>query len=196
MNFGRITRLGLGGTMLALLVACAHPISMEATQMPERGTTGLVNKKVAYVISDADRAKEVTTAGGGGDKVKYLPYRDIEKSLRAALKAVFDDVVALKSTSDAKAIADSGPAYVFTPVINTTSSSSSAFTWPPTQFTVELVCPVTDAQGQPVTEVRAQGTGAAEFAEFKSDFSLSARRATADAAAKLVEQIRLNSKLK
>jgi hypothetical protein len=31
-------------------------------------------KKAAYYISDEDRAREVTTPGGGGDKVRYFPY--------------------------------------------------------------------------------------------------------------------------
>ncbi|MCW7540931.1 hypothetical protein OOT46_24220 [Aquabacterium sp. A7-Y] len=38
--------------------------------------------------------------------------------------------------------------------------------------------------------------GAAEFDEFKSDFSLSARRAAADMATKLAQEVRKNDKLR
>jgi hypothetical protein len=85
---------------------------------------------------------------------------------------------------------------VFTPEITTTSSSSSPFTWPPTKFGTEVSCTVTDAQGVVVAKVRANGEGAAEFAEFKSDFSLSARRAVSDVMDKLVAEIRRNEQLR
>lgn len=192
----RLFRFGLAVAAVALLGACAHPISLEPTNVPERVETSLVPKKVAYVISDADRGKEITTPGGGGDKVSYFPYRDMEKAIRSALRAVYQDVTAVKSASDAPAIQEAGVAYVFTPEIVTTSSSPSPFTWPPTKFAAEVSCTVTDAQGALVAKVRANGEGAAEFAEFKSDFSLSARRAVADVATKLAQEIRSNDKLR
>lgn len=195
MQLVRLARLGMAAAVVALLAACAHPISLEPTKVPERIESQLVKKKVGYVITDADRAKEVTTPGGGGDKVTYLPYRDMEKALRSALRAVYDDVTAVKSASDAAALREAGVAYVFTPVINTTSSSPSALTWPPTEFAAEVVCTVTDAAGAVVARVRATGHGAAEFEEFKSDFSLSARRAVADVAEKLAAEIRKDPRL-
>jgi hypothetical protein len=148
---------------------------------------------VAYVISDADRAKEVTSAGGGGDKVSYFPYRDMERAIRAALRSVYTEVEALKAAKDAGA---AGANLVFTPAITTTSSSPSPFTWPPTKFSADISCNVTDAAGNVVTTVQSVGNGAAEFDEFKSDFSLSARRAVEEAVAKLAQEIRKNDKLR
>lgn len=196
MSIRRLFRFGLAAAAIALLGACAHPISLEPTTVPDRAEANLVRKKVAYVISDADRGKEVTTPGGGGDKVSYFPYRDMEKAIRSALRAVYEDVTAVKSAGDLPAIQEAGVAYVFTPEIVTSSSSPSPFTWPPTKFSAEVSCTVTDPQGAVVAKVRANGEGAAEFAEFKSDFSLSARRAVADVATKLAQEIRSNEKLR
>lgn len=196
MSLNRWVRLGFAAATVALLAACAHPISLEPTKLPERSEASLVPKKVGYAISDANRAKEVTTPGGGGDKVSYYPYRDMEKALRTALRAVYQDVSSVKSASDLAGIKEAGLAYVFTPEITTTSSSPSPFTWPPTQFGADVSCTVTDAQGAVVAKVRANGEGKAEFSEFKSDFSLSARRAVADAMEKLVAEVKRNEKLR
>jgi hypothetical protein len=196
MSLNRWLRLGFASATVALLAACAHPISLEPTKLPERVDANVVPKKVGHVITDANRGKEVTTPGGGGDKVSYYPYRDMEKALRTALRSVYQDVNSVKSATDTAALKDAGIAYVFTPEITTTSSSSSPFTWPPTKFGTEVSCTVTDAQGVVVAKVRANGEGAAEFAEFKSDFSLSARRAVSDVMDKLVAEIRRNEQLR
>lgn len=192
----RFARLGFAALIVSLLAACAHPINLEPTKLPERDEAKLVQKKVGYVLTDVDRAKEVTTPGGGGDKVSYYPYRDMEKAIRASLRAVYQDVSSLKSPNDAAAIKEAGVAYIFLPEISTASSSSSPFTWPPTQFTVNVVCTVTDPQGTVLAKVASSGAGAAEFSEFKSDFSLSARRAVAEAVEKLAQEVRKNEKLR
>jgi hypothetical protein len=191
--FMRSVKLAAAAAVVSMLAACAHPISLEPAATPTRDESNLVAKKVAYVLTETDRAKEVTTAGGGGDKVSYFPYRDLEKSLRDALRSVYTEVVAVRSGSDAGA---SGAAYVFTPEIKTTSSSPSPFTWPPTRFETELTCSVTDPTGAAVSRVTATGSGAAEFDEFKSDFSLSARRASQDVAAKFAQSVRQDAKLR
>jgi len=195
MQINRVFRVSLALVTVALLAACAHPISMEPSKLPEISASNLVQKKVGYVITDANRTKEVTTPGGGGDKVSYFPYRDLEKGIRTALRAVYQDVTSLTSATDLAAIDQAGVSYVFTPEITTTSSSPSPFTWPPTQFTAEVSCTVTDAKGAVVAKVMANGQGAAEFSEFKSDFSLSARRAAADVVEKLAVEIRREQKL-
>jgi hypothetical protein len=195
-HFFRLGRLFCAGTLAALLVACAHPISIEPAATPARDVATLVNKKVAYVMTDADRAKQVTTEGGGGDKVSYFPYRDLEKAIREALRAVYEDVMVMRSASDGNAVKEAGVAYVFAPEITTTSSSPSPFTWPPTRFTVEFGCTVTDADNNVLARLRAPGDGAAEFSEFKRDFGLAGRRAGEAASARLAEEIRGNAKLR
>lgn len=180
-------------TALACLVlfGCAHPINMNPDLASVTAPAGAkpIDKKVAYVMTDAQRAIEVTTPGGGGDKVRYFAYRDIEAGFYKALSEVFTSVTKLSDTKDAAAVQASGAALLITPQLTTTSSSDSAFTWPPTQFSVELVCTITDPSGKLVDTVRVSGNGNASFGEFKSNFSLAAVRASNDALAKLAKAL-------
>lgn len=189
-------RLPLATALLALLTACAHPIGIGPIETPVRNEAGLNPKKVAYVMTDADRAKEVTTPGGGGDEVSYFPYRDLEKSIRDALLAVYSDVFVIKSSNDTEAIKTFGVSYVFSPEITTTSASPSPFTWPPTKFGIDLTCNVTDPEGKLLTQVRAQGNGAAEYGEFMKDFGLSGRRAATQVSEQLKQAVMANPQLK
>lgn len=180
----------LAGTALVLALAgCAHPISLsvDAVSLPQQNLPR-IERKVGLQISDADLAREVTSAGGGGDKLSYRPYRDLETPLYVALGQVFSGVRKVSGPNDPKIAAD-GLSFVIAPVISTQSYSDSIVTWPPTQFSVELVCKVTDAKGQPVTEVRATGDGRAVFDEFKSNTGLSAQRAVSEALQKLVKAL-------
>lgn len=95
-----------------MLTACAHPIGIGPIETPVRNEASLNPKKVAYAMTDADRGTEVT-APGGGDKVRYFPDRDLEKSIRDALRAVYTDVFVIKSSADADAIKAFGVSYVF-----------------------------------------------------------------------------------
>jgi len=199
LNLSTLRRAAFGLCSVAALVAmtgCAHPISMSPDAKLAASTAPKVNKAVAYVITPADMALEVTTPGGGGDKVKYQPYRDLDASLYAAFSEVFTDVSKAASVAEAQALAPKGVKLVIVPTIATTSSSDSAFTWPPTQFQVTLNCTATDVAGQTVAQVKAVGNGAATFSEFKSDFSLSARRASSEAIANLVKALAANPDLR
>lgn len=196
LSISRWGRLAAGAVLAALLGACAHPIVVSAEKTPERIEAQLVQKKVAYAMADTDRTKEVITPGGGGDRISYYPYHDLEKAIRDALRSVYQEVVVVRSTKDADAVRASGAALLFAPEIKTTSSSPSPFTWPPTQFSSEIACTVTDAAGVELARIAVTGNGAAEFSEFKSNFSLAAQRAGTDAAARLSEEIRKNEKLR
>lgn len=196
MSLMRLLRLLSAASLVSLMVACAHPISLEPRATPTRDEATLMAKKVAYVMNDEQRGRQVTTAGGGGDKVSYFPYRDMEKSFREALRAVFSDVVVLRSASDAQAVTASGAEFVFVPEIKTESFSSSIITWPPTRFDTVLQCQVNDASGAALTTVTAIASGAAEYSEFKGDFSMAARRSVQALADKFVEELRKNPKLK
>jgi hypothetical protein len=196
MSFQNFWRLPLAATVLALLTACAHPIGIGPLETPVRNEAGLNPKKVAYVMTDADRGKEVITPGGGGDKVRYFPYRDLEKSIRDALRGVYADVFVVKSASDREALASFGVSYVFSPSITTATESPSLFTWPPTKFGIDLTCEVTDIEGKAVATVKAQGNGTAEFAEFKSDFGLAGRRAAAQLSEQLKQQVQADARLR
>ncbi len=178
----------------ALLLAtalggCAHPISLSGNAVALTGTgTGKLDRAVGLGITEEDRKREVTGPAGGGDKVTYQPYRDLETGLYVALSEIFARVSRITGISDPK-VKSEALDYIITPNIATTSFSPSLVTWPPTIFTVELTCKVVDAAGKAMTEVRVMGEGRAEFDEFKSDVSLAARRASDDALKKLVKAL-------
>lgn len=163
------------------VTGCAHQIKI-TPDVSAFKTDGVspIDKKVGYYISKEDREKKVITPGGGGDKIQYQPYKELEPALQKSLSIVFARVYSLESTQDPQ-IAGNSLAYVFTPTIATNSSSDSVLTWPPTKFTVVLACKAVDAQGATVWEKQFTGEGAAEFSEFKSDLSLAAKRASENA---------------
>jgi hypothetical protein len=177
---------------LAALVGCAHPISLtpDASALVSAGSTPKIERKVGLVVTEDQRKREVIGPGGGGDKVNYFPYKDLEVGLYAALTQVYSQVSRVQGAQD-PSIKSDGVQWLFVPEIQTTSFSPSLLTWPPTVFTITLECTIRDAtSGQPVTQVRVQGEGRAEFDEFKSDFSLSAKRAANDALKKLIAALR------
>ena len=173
-----------------LVVGCAHQINIT----PPLNTLDAkdivrIDKTVGYYISPADRSKGVKTPGGGGDKVKYLPYRESEPALNQVLSNLFTKVVSIPSLDDKQFIANNNIAYVFVPTIDTDSASDSAFTWPPTRFTVTLDCRAVDSSGATVWQKKVTGQGNSEFSEFKHDMSLSARRASRNAFLNLQREI-------
>lgn len=182
--------------VVLVLGGCAHPISLSpnlSVVMEQAGTK--IDKKVGLAISEANRQLEMTTPGGGGDKVSYRPYQDLEPGLYAALSASFSQVTRVTGTGDPR-VKSENVSLVLTPLIKTTSFSDSVLTWPPTLFSIDLTCTVVDRAGKPVTEVRVVGDGRASFDEFKADFSLSAKRAAEDVLKKLVKALRENTALR
>ena len=179
-----------------MLCACAHPITINPSSTPQRFDNKLYSTKIAgYVMTEADRSKQVTTEGGGGDKISYFPYKDIEKGIRDALKSLYSDVFLVRSPSDFEAFKRDGVSIIFSPEIYTTSNSDSIFTWPPTQFSIDLSATVTDSTGNMLARVRVTGQGAASFSEFKEDFGLAGKRAAQAAVEKFVAEIRANPRL-
>jgi hypothetical protein len=171
------------------LGACAHPLALNPNLTGLAGSgSGKIDKKVGLVITEQDRRLEVTTPGGGGDKVTYFPYRDLETGLYMALAESFSGVSRVAGAEDPK-VRSEGLSYLITPRLVTNSSSESALTWPPTLFTIELSCKVVDAGGQPVAALTVSGEGRATFDEFKREVSLSANRAAEDALKKLIKAL-------
>ncbi|APA85416.1 hypothetical protein BJG93_08505 [Paraburkholderia sprentiae WSM5005] len=181
-----LIRMIAAASVVAALSGCAHEISLtgDANTIPALSRSPL-DKTVGLVITDDQLSSEVITPGGGGDKVSYHPYHDLELPIYIGLGHVFKNVTKLKSAPDAATIQAKHLDYVITPKIKTTSSSPSPFTWPPTDFSVALACTVADPSGQTVTTADVTGTGHAEFSEFKRNFGLAGQLATADAVSKL-----------
>lgn len=161
-----------------LLTACAHPIVI-TPNTGELNANGVkkVNKVVGYYIPAAERDKRVETPGGGGDRLSYTPYKDLEPALQKTLANVFTDVHTVSSLEDKAFLKAKNISYVFVPKIETDSSSDSAFTWPPTKFTVSLECTALDANGREIWRKTTKQSGEATFSEFKHDFPLAAKRA-------------------
>lgn len=177
-------------SVFAILAGCAHPINMR----PDIGIISSlgapkIDKAVGYHISDTNLSAEITTPGGGGDKVRYFPYRDMEAGFYKALAEVFTKVTKISNPKDLEGLKKAGITLMITPEIMTTSSSPSLLTWPPTEFTVTLNCKVVGTDGLAITEVKAVGVGKAEFSEFKGNFSLSAVRASEEAVKNLMKAL-------
>ncbi|HEX4387216.1 MAG TPA: hypothetical protein VH109_01170 [Steroidobacteraceae bacterium] len=178
-------KLALALLVSACAAGCAHPMNIKPDVQGLEPASGRIQKNVGLYISPAERALEVTTAGGGGDKVKYHPYADMETGLYKALGNVFTSVTLVSTPDDASAIAKHSLNYIVEPTITTTSSSSGIFTWMATDFTVQVTCKVDDARGKQVATVSSTGTGKADSAEVRSDFSIAGERASKDALQKL-----------
>ena len=177
-KFAMITAL----VAVAFASGCAHKINITPplNTISGEGITK-VDKTVGYYISPEQRALVVTTPGGGGDKVNYQPYAEAEPALKHVLSNVYATVISLSAPNDKAELESKKVAYVFTPTITTTSKSTSAFTWPPTNFSITLDCKTSAGDGAAVWSNKVTGTGEAVFDDFKHDFSLAARRASKDA---------------
>ena len=176
--------------LLALLVTgCAHQIEINPDMANINQAENKSEKIVGYYISDENKKRKVTSPGGGGDKITYLPYSDLESAFYTALSSKYKDVYSVKSLDESDFINEKGISLIFVPEIETNSSSDSLMTWPATDFSIKLTCKAIDANGELVWEKTVESAGHAEFDEFKSDFSLSARRASEQAINLLVEEL-------
>jgi hypothetical protein len=176
-------RLGVMMAVVMMAAGCAHQMTMRADvaglALPADATH--IPKNIGLYISPENRAKEVTTAGGGGDKVSYRPYADMETGLYKVLGNTFQNVDLLSTLSDVNSIAKHSLTLIAVPEIATVSSSKGVFTWMATDFTVQLSCKFTDVAGREVATVSSTGAGHAEFSDLKSDFSVAGERASRDA---------------
>jgi hypothetical protein len=182
---------------VTVLCGCQHVINITPplNTISAEGVTK-IDKTVGYYISAEHRALSVTTPGGGGDKVSYKPYAESEPALKQVLSNLYTNVVSLSAPNDKAELDSKKVTYVFSPTITTTSKSSSALTWPPTNFTITLDCKATSGDGAASWSNKVTGTGDAVFDDFKHDFSLAARRASKDAFNQLQKSIQAAPELK
>lgn len=174
---------------IASLVGCAHAIDVSPNNLSfasETTSSSKISTSVGYYIPIENISLQVTTPGGGGDNVKYYPYRDIEAGYERMLNNVFEKVVRVRSIDNAAILTESGVKYIITPDLLTNSGSTGLFTWPPTNFTVDLTSTVKNSLGATIATPRVLGNGqVAGFSEFKNDFGLAGRLAMADALMKM-----------
>ena len=75
------------------ITGCAHPIIITPElQSLKRQQGDFILATAGYYISPADRSKKVVTPGGGGDRVAYYPYKELEPALQKVLFNIFQDV--------------------------------------------------------------------------------------------------------
>lgn len=143
---------------LALLAGCAHPVSIRSdVAYPKAQTTN--SASVGYYISDSNRKLEVTTPGGGGDKIRYFPYRDLEPALLETLGSVFGKVYSLPDLGRDDYIEAHDITFVFEPVFTTGSSSNSAMFWPATDFDLTMKVTAVDRSGKSIWAHQFTGHG-------------------------------------
>jgi hypothetical protein len=171
------------------LSGCAHPIRIAPnTENIYRIPTDppKINATVGMVMPATLARLEVTTPGGGGDNVRYYPYRDLEAGYEKMLSNVFDNVVMVTSSDTAESLSRNGVSITVTPEVITNSGSTGFFTWPPTNFTVDMTSVVRDTNGTILANPRVVGNGqAAGLSDFKGDFGIAGRRAMEDALNKM-----------
>lgn len=182
--------------LAGFLAACAHPIVISPDPASLAKATERIGKNVGFVMTQADKGIQVTTPGGGGDNVSYYPYRDLEFGIYSTLSSVFSNVIPLNSVDEKQKITQQNLGMIFVPLIQTTSSSESLFTWPPTFFTIMIDYRMMDAAGAQLVSGRVLGEGRAEFSEFKSDFGLAAKRAGTDVLNKLKDKLATSQEIK
>ena len=79
----RTLRLCFGFILISILCGCAHQINMTAdvSKLEPPASGQIIPKSVGYYFVES-RDKIVETAGGGGDKVKYLSLIHISEPTR------------------------------------------------------------------------------------------------------------------
>jgi len=171
--------------LITVTTGCAHKISIVPDKpVLNQSSVENVSESVGYYFPSGARDKVVITPGGGGDRVQYKPYNDIEAGFKKMLSNIFKNVTPLTSDSD-PAINTNRLNYVIALDISTNSSSPSIFTWPPTWFGVDLTSRISDGKGKYLTTILVKGEGKAEFSEFLGDKGLSGKIASSDALVKM-----------
>jgi hypothetical protein len=176
--------------LVALISGCAHKIDISPSNDKVTANSSEINQKdysVGYYFDNINL--EVISAGGGGDKVKYEPYKETESAFRAVLVKHFTKVYNIKSLTNKKFILDNNIKYIFTYKMNTYSFSESVFTWPPTKFSITLECKAVDREDNLIWNKVIMDDGYATYDEFKYDFSLAAKRASENVFKKLMIEL-------
>lgn len=183
-----LMKVFVAGAAVVFLSGCAHSIKVEPdlTNIDHGfGTFTQSKVNVGYYIPPKLISLEVTTPGGGGDNVSYYPYRDIKPGFRKMLSNVFSGVVEMPFPPDYSRATQQGLDYIIQPQMVTSSGSTGFFTWPPTDFSVDLTSKVRNANGKLIASPRVVGVGTAETSERMQDHGIAGKRAMEDALSKM-----------
>jgi len=147
------------------LAGCAHSVSI-APAISSFDFAAESNKKkipvvVGYYIPQNLLDREVSTPAGGGDYVKYFPYKDIQDSYRKMLEALFVEVKWVTNLNNQ----DGKVGLVISPVIKTNSSSANDKYWRADNFTVEIDTLIYGANGNLIKKINSIGAGESTYRE-------------------------------
>lgn len=183
-----LLKILLAISVVSALGGCAHPIKVtpDLTKIYyESNSSNHISASVGYYIPPELISLEVTTPGGGGDNVRYFPYKDMEAGYERALSNVFSGVVKLPLAPDFSRTKDQGLDYIIEPQLVTSSGSTGFFTWPPTDFTVDLTSRIRDVNGVQIATPRVIGIGQAETNARLIEHGIAGQRAMNDALFKM-----------
>jgi hypothetical protein len=182
----------LGFSLVLACAGCAHSIAIAPDQavLASGQAEAKIDKRVGYFISAENRAKKAATPAGGGDRVRYAPYADLEAGLHRVLSNVFSQVSVIKDIKDTTFIREGDINLVFVPTIETDSSSRNHFFWPPTDFSVSIDCLALDGDGREIWRktVKADG-GLIPVSQILKERGLAGRRAAENALKQLQEEL-------
>lgn len=172
--------------LLSTFTGCAHHIDItpDISMIKRSDNADKISGNVGYYFSQSSKEKEVITPAGGGDRVRYKPYSDIEMAFSKMLGNVFKKVTVLESANVAE-IKEKSVDYLIFLDISTNSSSPSPFTWPPTWFSVDLESTISDTVGNNLTNISVNGEGNASYSEFLFSHGIAGKRANIDALLKM-----------
>lgn len=177
--------------LINLLVGCAHRIDVKpnmADLVQVKTSDNKIDAVVGYYIPSNLLSLEVTTPGGGGDNVKYKPYQDMETGYKLVLSRIYKDVQKVQSNGSLDQT-NQNVDYVFEPTVVTSSGSTGFFTWPPTNFSVDLTSNIRDRSGVIISSPRVVGVGVASTSERIKVHGIAGKRAMTDALTKFQNQL-------
>jgi hypothetical protein len=165
---------------LMMLVGCgAHRIIITPElQSLKKTEAGYIQATAGYYITPYDLGNYVYSPAGGGERVWYYPYKELEPALQKVLLNLFQDVKRLDLMITPEYLKANDISFAFLPEIKTDSDSDAIFTWMPTSFTVNLSCKAFSQNGILIWERKYTGVGTATFSELTDDVSLAAKRAS------------------
>lgn len=185
--------------LVFLFAGCTHKINISPNINDIAGKYTKKDKNqynVAYYLPKEKENIYLISGGGGGDSVGYFPYKETESSFRTVLNNLFDKVYKIDTFPSKEFLRKNNIKYVFYYEIETQSFSNSSFTWPPTNFIVNLKTTARDENNDSFWEDALNSQGFASFNEFNGDFGLSGKRAIINAFNTLYYRLKTSEEFK
>lgn len=168
-----------------MMAGCVHHVTIEPEVQPLQTQTkpsDRIKESVGVFIPVDLLHQEFVTPAGGGDKVGYFPYKDIQIGLEKMLANVYQTVRRVNGFDEIGKGSDPVK-YVVVPEIKTNSGTPSNVFWHPTFFTVSLTLGIFDEPQGLVAKPNVVGVGEADT--ISRTRSIAGERAMSDALQKM-----------